>query len=764
MPRKPAALDELEDPHYVRQYIQRRLDLLASDAPIGKGSPLGRRERDALLAFVRARRPEVSELRVRTYLSWLPAGAAQLGSRFLEPDRETPARFNEAFTPKRYARGSRVTIAQCLLTFWRWWFEQQGREFPSWLRIRMERWKPVAGPVNVDLASSSAHRLDHNGSNYIHASYQAVTVYAKAPTYVLVPKDNSSLSSLPLGLKRYTAEQNFVLIVVNDTSSDPGQRTVAGIPYPLANGTTSTGTYSVTLQQGLNNFLVPRALFLQTPFGQDALNATITPVQNITGPLGNTVIDQYYNGSQWLARATDGGHNGFNYTGTSGYIDIYSNSSSQNCTGHLSLCGGVPANSNLEAGHQSLAIQAILTLNLSSYGAIADLLAGLTLNRTGNFTSWLFGATQFFPSLGISPNVAVALANSVQSNAGAYPAPTSSGGNWLATWGTAGAVIWNVVSGVAGVVEVFWNAIIAATAFFAYLVNEAASLLLGALHQVATVLKAAAAAALWLLSQLLAAVKYILTSLLNPPVQAFQASLAPLFADMFNGYVLANNSGNGNNPNADSLFLTGIAPLLLASAAIGLVITVAITIALPVEPVLGAVAVFLPLLIASALAASILLPYIGVGTLNMASPTAMLSSAASLASAFLDPGCVGDNAANQTAMLAVILGSSGILVAALIMSRTSSIAIPTLALTFALLSMLFAVASAYPLPGTTTQQIQDGLALSVGFAVLSIGTDVLGLAALAKSLPSLLIVGGVGIGIDLGALYLGLTTRNQACH
>ncbi len=161
MPRKPAAPDELEDPHYVRQYIQRRLDLLASDGPLGNGPPLGRRERDALLAFVRARRPEVSDLRIRTYLSWLPAGAAQLGSKFLEPDRETPAQFNEAFTPKKYARGSRVTIAQCLLTFWRWWFEQQGRDFPAWLRIRLERWKPVARPSDMLTRDDIALMAEH---------------------------------------------------------------------------------------------------------------------------------------------------------------------------------------------------------------------------------------------------------------------------------------------------------------------------------------------------------------------------------------------------------------------------------------------------------------------------------------------------------------------------------------------------------------------------------------------------------------------------
>lgn len=171
MPRKVVAPDEMEDPHYVRRYIERRLELLASDAPFGDGPPLGRRERDALLAFIRSRRSEVGELRVRTYLSWLPIGAAKLGGRFLEPDRDTPNAFNDVFPPKQYARGSRVTIAQCLLTFWRWWYDQDRRDFPPWLRIRLERWKPVAGPSDMlsrdDIALIAEHAQNFRDKAWI---------------------------------------------------------------------------------------------------------------------------------------------------------------------------------------------------------------------------------------------------------------------------------------------------------------------------------------------------------------------------------------------------------------------------------------------------------------------------------------------------------------------------------------------------------------------------------------------------------------------
>lgn len=379
------------------------------------------------------------------------------------------------------------------------------------------------GSRNVDLASDAIVTASHtNSGNSLSISYESVTVFSKAPTFILVPKDNSSLTSLPLGLKRYSAEQNFVLVVVNATGSTAAARTVTGVNYPNLNGTTSTGTYSVALQSGLNNFLVPRSLFVGSPFAQDVLDSKITTIQNVSsspGP-GNSVIDQYYNASQWLARATFGGHNGFNYDGTSGFLSIYSNSSSQNCTGQA-LCGGVPSDSTLETGHQALAIEAVLTLNLSSSGAIADLLAGLLLNQTGNYTGWMFGATAFLPSLGLSPNVLRVLANSSQPDAGAYAAPSSSGGNPLESWGSLGVAAWNLVSGVVGAIEVIWNAVIAAAAFIAYIAQEVVGLLLSVLHQASNILLDVASAIEWAINQLVNAIRTYVTELVNASLGFF---------------------------------------------------------------------------------------------------------------------------------------------------------------------------------------------------------------------------------------------------
>jgi integrase len=165
MTRRRALHREFEDPHLVRGFIQHRLEQLAASGPVGDGIAVGTPERQAILDFVHARRGLVGELRLRTYLAWLPPAAAKLGSRFLQPDRETPTEFNDAFPPKVYARGSRVTVAQCLITFWRWRFEQEGRDFPTWLRLKLERWAPTSDASDM-LTREDVAQLAERAANF----------------------------------------------------------------------------------------------------------------------------------------------------------------------------------------------------------------------------------------------------------------------------------------------------------------------------------------------------------------------------------------------------------------------------------------------------------------------------------------------------------------------------------------------------------------------------------------------------------------------
>jgi len=83
----------------------------------------------------------------------------------------------------------------------------------------------------------------------------------KAPTWLWLPDDNSTVSALPVGLQRYVGEQSFDLVVVNVSSSS----SMSSDPIPLPWGGTAT---HLTLSPGMNDFLIPREQFLDSPFGQ----------------------------------------------------------------------------------------------------------------------------------------------------------------------------------------------------------------------------------------------------------------------------------------------------------------------------------------------------------------------------------------------------------------------------------------------------------------------------------------------------------------
>lgn len=157
-------VDDFADVHGVASYIEHRLALLVSDLPLGEQAhQLGRPERDAILKFVRARRGEVGELRIRTLLAWLPVAAAKLGPEFLAPVRGTPARFRETFG--EYARSTRETVATCLGSFWRWRFDQMGEEIPRWLHIRLEKWKPTNSSSDM-LTRDDVSLIAENALNF----------------------------------------------------------------------------------------------------------------------------------------------------------------------------------------------------------------------------------------------------------------------------------------------------------------------------------------------------------------------------------------------------------------------------------------------------------------------------------------------------------------------------------------------------------------------------------------------------------------------
>ena len=156
--------DSFEDVHGVRGYIQNRIAALNSGQPLGEERlTLPEAERKAILQYVHERRGEVGELRTRTYLAWLPVAASRLGRSFLSPDRATPAAFRQAFAT--YARSTKETIAACLGTFWKWKFEQSGDEVPTWLKIKLEAWKPTNGASDM-LSREEVSRIAESARNF----------------------------------------------------------------------------------------------------------------------------------------------------------------------------------------------------------------------------------------------------------------------------------------------------------------------------------------------------------------------------------------------------------------------------------------------------------------------------------------------------------------------------------------------------------------------------------------------------------------------
>jgi hypothetical protein len=287
------------------------------------------------------------------------------------------------------------------------------------------------------------------------------------------------------------------------------------------------GSYSVTVLSGMNNLLVPRSYFLNSPLGQALLNGTNVTVASTTF---NSFLQGSWTPQVWYARATGTTYNGVNYgpAGAYKYIKIYSNTS-QSCSGKPNICGGVPSNPSVESNSPSLAVAGVFVFNITSLSDLKGFLGGLLLNSSGNFSGWLFGATQYLSSLGLSPVVSNLLANSSQMNDGAYGAPVSTQPAPQPWWQVAASVIWNAVSGVVGGLSIVWNAAIATAGYIADLAVEAANWALGGLTQVAHVLEQVASAILSELEAIAQAVLRAAEALLNAifsPIEQAIASFA----------------------------------------------------------------------------------------------------------------------------------------------------------------------------------------------------------------------------------------------
>ncbi|MCL5983989.1 MAG: hypothetical protein M1143_00225, partial [Candidatus Thermoplasmatota archaeon] len=351
-----------------------------------------------------------------------------------------------------------------------------------------------------------------SGANpaFIAMGATAVPAGVKSQTFLWLPNDNSTLSSLPQGLQRYTGEQNFFLVTANVTEL-PKQGTydetaLTSDPIPEPWSSTNTYTVNIPLTTGISpspthalvNFLIPRAQFLASPFGQAVLlNTEVPGASSLEGPLLSDIFPSASDQNQqaiecyWQTNAFTSGTTVTGCGGTGPFPDPFHSvqvlSLPQGATAascedsYPSLCGGVPGNSALSAVSPSPALQGVIALNLSildsSYNPspvdLDTLLAGLLDNSTGGVNGTFRDETQNLSSLGLNPVVMEALANGVWDSGGIFGAPVSYGQpNPPSPPGCSNFVgcVWNTVSGVvvgiAGAIYgVVWTAVTAATQF-----------------------------------------------------------------------------------------------------------------------------------------------------------------------------------------------------------------------------------------------------------------------------------------------------------
>lgn len=352
----------------------------------------------------------------------------------------------------------------------------------------------------------------------------------KANTLLWLPTDNGTLNNLPWGLKRYTGEQAFDLLTVDQTNGYA--LTSDSIPY-AQNG---SHQYSLTLNPGLNNLLIPRGQFMYSVLGQAVLlgqntswtNASARPPllgSDENGSIGFGSSNPLKNlGCYWQNRAISSGSgaicNSEGGTGDGaeqGIVVVASTASSG-----INI-GGVPADSAMETQSQAgAALQTVLTLNVSTTTELDLLLAALLDNTTGGVNGTFLQVTYQVPSLGLNPVVTRELVNATLTSSGFFgvpwgrvpppPAPPPCNSVWC--WGS------NLVSGAVSIGLHFYSFVwTLSTAVAIFIDDHLPTWLknLGATIAARTVsaLDGIGAALANALSQLLQAILYYATSLID---------------------------------------------------------------------------------------------------------------------------------------------------------------------------------------------------------------------------------------------------------
>jgi hypothetical protein len=457
-------------------------------------------------------------------------------------------------------------------------------------------YRPIAvSSTRVDLVGqqSSVSVAPSQRNATLRVTYSVLRVGIAANTLLWAPANNTTLSGAPWGLKRYTGEPDFDLLVLNVS----GATTISGIEW--AGG---QYTYSVPLSAGLNNVLVPRGAFLSSPLGQALINNT-NETFRIPGGAGVT-----FTATDWSSRTetsssnpVPASSNGWNPS----YIRVVSTlSQSQNNSGS-SYFGGLPQNGAVEPTvDESLQVQAVFAINVSASGfgslrsenaVLVDLFGGLILNKTGNLTGNILSVTVAMDTLGLPQNVQLGLANCTLPNSGSYPtpqyqAPRSQSTPW---WQAVGSGVCNTIGGFAQWAgETFfhsalWNWMQAAGAYIGYgaiwLSNHLGIAWLQS--QFAKGLEILASAMEWAWNQLLSLLKSALILLFEPITSPITSAIDSYASGLGGKINQAWADVNASQPVSPSL-IAGYwdvfsGPIFLVALGIGVAVEAALTLTTP---------------------------------------------------------------------------------------------------------------------------------------------------------------------------------------
>ena len=405
----------------------------------------------------------------------------------------------------------------------------------------------ATGSTTCSASGQTEIVLQSSDGNSVCLEWRPVSVGGKAPTWLFVPTSNGTLSSNPWGLKRYIGEQSFDVLVVNDSSGQP----INSMNIPNQWG----GSYVITLQPGVNNFLVPRTQFLFSALGQGVvlgsnltdlnlsrtppvlgtndLNAIhfggMNPLQNLSCYWQNLSINDNYNHT-----ALCSGELG-SIKGKPTALRVVGDAGGCSATN----CGGIPSDPAAENANQTAegsALQTVLVLNISTPTGLDLLVAGLLDNASAGVNGTFQLVTGQLSSLGLSKPVLSGLANAVITSNGLYASPTSvvppppppSSGLWGALWNAVSGFTSWVVNGITILASLVWNAVVAITNFVNRISQGLQSIAEVVIGATVAALKAAGMALLKAAQWVATFIRNELANLLNAALGAFK-TLASAF-------------------------------------------------------------------------------------------------------------------------------------------------------------------------------------------------------------------------------------------